>query len=1026
MHLRKLTLTVGLFGTLFSTWAFSLGLGEITLKSKLNQPLDAEIKLLQVRNLDAEDILVELAPAADFQRFGIERLFFLQNLKFDVQLDHPNGPVVRIRSDEPVREPYLVFLVQAQSPSSGRLLREYTLLLDLPVFASETPAPVQAPALRSEPELPNEPAMRAPAAPAPSSPRIAQREGEPYRAPRAPGRSTSAASSPATFDGDVYGPVQANDTLWEIASRVRPGGVSVQQSMLALQRANPDAFINGNINLLKRGQVLRIPEDSEWHALDQQSAIREVASQNRQWNSRSFDNASGAELAASSSRPTRERGSDGPRGQLTLSAPGGLDGAGETSGAGNTAGRSEALQNELAIVSEQLDATQRENRELNSRILELEEQISTMERLLDVSSAELRALQLAAEQEQGTEASEQADAEALEDAEAASDIAGEADVEAEETVAEEAVAEDAVTEEAAIAPAQPTTKVVTRQAPPPPSLMDKLMGNIWYLLGGALALIAGLGYALYRRRQQEDEWEAFDDDDLFTADSDLPGAGDQFMEEGGALDDEGFSGFEEDGPDSDFDEDQPVEAETGDVVAEADIYIAYGKLDQAEEMLRRALADDAGHVDARIKLLEVLVEKNDVEAFDDEYRVLLSSGDSGARSRAAELRSGFVDAPAFVEDMGGAEQSVAEESTAADSNLPDLDDADPDFGDLDLSFDLDATEDSDDFENAGSSEQSAALDFNLDLSEDFAQEDSSGEESDFGESAFDFELDEAPAAQASEASDELGGFELDLAGEALDLDLDLDGSEQPAEAPTIDSGLSFDLELDEGLELDLPTAGDQVEDAAQDNALSLDLDDVVGTLDDALTLESEDEAEAEVAATDLSFDLDTAELNLEPAAADELSLDAEPAFDSADDDFDVELGDLDLEALDQEMDALVGSVDDDDVDMAAPLTLQEEQEEETPVEAAPAQELKPNGLDIEIPAPESTAFSEDQDFDPDDLEDEFDFLSESDEVATKLDLARAYIDMGDQDGAKDILDEVTAEGNEEQKREAQALLEKMV
>src|SRR5690606_32163348 len=216
MHLRKLTLTVGLFGALFSSWAFGLGLGEITLRSTLNQPLDAEIKLLQVRNLNKEEILVELASAADFQRFGIERLFFLQNLKFDVQLDHPAGPLVRVRSDEPVREPYLVFLVQAQSPSSGRLLREYTLLLDLPVFASETPAPVQAPALRSEPELPNEPAMRAPAAPAPSSPRIAQREGEPYRAPRAPGRSTSAASSPATFDGDVYGPVQANDTLWEI------------------------------------------------------------------------------------------------------------------------------------------------------------------------------------------------------------------------------------------------------------------------------------------------------------------------------------------------------------------------------------------------------------------------------------------------------------------------------------------------------------------------------------------------------------------------------------------------------------------------------------------------------------------------------------------------------------------------------------------------------------------------------------------------------------------------------------------
>src|SRR5690606_15177296 len=107
--------------------------------------------------------------------------------------------------------------------------------------------------------------------------------------------------------------------------------------------------------------------------------------------------------AATASRPTRQRGTEAPRGQLTLSAPGDADRASETSGAGDSAARGEALENELAIASEELDAARRENTELNSRVGELEEQIATMERLLDVSSAELRALQLAAEQSRSVE-----------------------------------------------------------------------------------------------------------------------------------------------------------------------------------------------------------------------------------------------------------------------------------------------------------------------------------------------------------------------------------------------------------------------------------------------------------------------------------------------------------------------------------------------------------------------------------------------------------------------------------------------
>lgn len=1031
MHLRKLTLTVGLFGALFSSWAFGLGLGEITLRSTLNQPLDAEIKLLQVRNLNKEEILVELASAADFQRFGIERLFFLQNLKFDVQLDHPAGPLVRVRSDEPVREPYLVFLVQAQSPSSGRLLREYTLLMDLPVFAEQPTAPVRAPALQPEAPRVAEPAVR-PQPASPATPRVAQREGEPYRAPPAPGRSTSATPA-GTIDGDAY-VVQSNDTLWEIASRVRPSGVSIQQSMLALQSANPDAFINGNINLLKRGQVLRIPEGDEWRALDQQSAVREVALQNSDWSRGRSDAGRGAELAATSSRPTQQRSGEAPRGQLTLSAPGSADQAGETSGAGSTGARTEALQNELAIASEELDAARRENRELNSRILELEEQIATMERLLDVSSAELRALQLAAEQSLPTSDETAAEGDGVPVADAETAVT--APVETESAIAAD-VAETASPQPVAA----PVKTVVPRQ--PQPTLMDKVMGQIWYIAAGLLAVIAGLGYFLYRRRQ-EAEWQSFDNEDAFGTEPGDDLNPEEFVEDG--FGDEADFGQDSDFDDqsdaeSEFDFDEPVQAETGDVVAEADIYIAYGKLEQAEEMLRRALADDPAHQDARLKLLEVYVEANDIEAFDNEYQVLLSSGDAGASSRAAELRAGIADAPPFAGDLSPVEQTDFEkpdfeqEQEADDSplveladnaelgeNTLDLDGVELDFEGLDLDFDLDGDADG----------EAKPIDFNLEFDK------SSQNEVSFELDSADISVDEQSSEK--EGEDVLGDLELSLDDDLLGLDAE---EESPGtSAPAVADDFTFDLDLDLDSAPEEPT-----QEAAE---LDLALTDEMG--------ESESE-EYELSEGDAPLTLEVADLDLESIVADsaeELEDEAvvgsgEPAdieddifaLDSDADDFDMELGDLDLEALDQEMDALVGSVDDEDVALADPLTIGDDvslqaQEQSPEISSAAFEaDLEFDGLDIDLKLDELTEdqaqelardnpFGADQDFDPDDLEDEFDFLAESDEVATKLDLARAYIDMGDQEGAKDILDEVNAEGNEEQKREAQELLEKMV
>ncbi|WP_369959555.1 FimV family protein [Pseudomonas benzenivorans] len=107
-----------------------MGLGEITLHSALNQPLEADIELLEIADLSADDLKVRLAPTEVFSRSGVERFYFLNDLRFTPLLRDGSG-IIRVRSNQPVREPYLNFIVEVARPN-GRLLREYTLLLDPP------------------------------------------------------------------------------------------------------------------------------------------------------------------------------------------------------------------------------------------------------------------------------------------------------------------------------------------------------------------------------------------------------------------------------------------------------------------------------------------------------------------------------------------------------------------------------------------------------------------------------------------------------------------------------------------------------------------------------------------------------------------------------------------------------------------------------------------------------------------------------------------------------------------------------
>src|SRR5690606_18996455 len=237
---------------LSSGMAHALGLGEVTLQSSLNQPLVAEIELLEVRDLASNEVIPTLASPEEFVKAGVDRQYFLTDLKFTPVLK-PNGKsVIRVTSNKAVREPYLNFLIEVLWPS-GRLLREYTLLLDPPLYSPEIAAsvapqlPVSVPATRSAP------------------------------VPRAAVQPKSEPTTGSAQQGEHK--VTPNETLWEIAEGVRQGG-TVHQAMLAIQDLNPEAFIGGNINRMKNGQVLRLPTAEQVGSRSQAEAIQQVAQQN--------------------------------------------------------------------------------------------------------------------------------------------------------------------------------------------------------------------------------------------------------------------------------------------------------------------------------------------------------------------------------------------------------------------------------------------------------------------------------------------------------------------------------------------------------------------------------------------------------------------------------------------------------------------------------------------------------------------------------------------------------------------------
>lgn len=284
--------------------AGALELGEIDIRSALNQPFLARIGL-QVEALDErEGLSVELASQETFERYGLDRPEFLSSLEFRVARTADGSDFVLVSSQDPIAEPFVTMLVEA-TWQRGRVLREYTVLLDPPLLLPEPvaavpvePAETQAPQAnipRSAPPTPESPEPQDPPAlePSPQAPPTPE-SPEPQDAPEpqnaselepSPQAPPSPEVTPVLADGGSHGPVQRGETLWGIAESYRPEDITVYQMLVALYEANPGAF-GANMNLLYAGAVLRIPERAELVGYTASASVAEFVRQTDEWQGR--------------------------------------------------------------------------------------------------------------------------------------------------------------------------------------------------------------------------------------------------------------------------------------------------------------------------------------------------------------------------------------------------------------------------------------------------------------------------------------------------------------------------------------------------------------------------------------------------------------------------------------------------------------------------------------------------------------------------------------------------------------------
>jgi pilus assembly protein FimV len=843
-----------------SLQAHAAGLGRLEVKSALGDAFRAEISVLAEKN-EVGSLSARMAPSEAFQRAGLIYGSAVAAMRVSVEKRANGDPFVTITSAEPVNEPVVDLLVEL-SWASGRVTREYTAFVDPPFLIAErekqraaaTAAPVPAPApaattesISSEP-MPQPEPLPAPAgdavaeAPAVTSPSA---EAQPAPVDEGPVETIGGtaptllepvlAAAPEPAAAEDYGTVKRGDTLSKIALQTKPADVTLEQMLVLLFRSNPDAFAGKNMNRLKTGKVIQLPQPDQYGTVTAAQARQEVRVQAADWAAYRERLAGVAtEQAPAAAEPAQQAAA----GQITprvedkakpQAAPKEVLKLSEGAPSGSTTGGG---QQRTRALEEELVARDKAVAEANQRVARLEKTINDLQALLEVKNQGMAELQKqaagAAPAAPAAQAPKPAAPEVAQPAPAPAAPAPKPAVPGSDArppaptagSGQETPAAQPAPQAAAPAP-KPRPKPPA-PPPPPPSLIDQVLEEPLYLGAAALLLlVAGLGGVRALRRRREVKSESEDS-------APAKGAAATFADQAGETTrlsstqtDVGLAAAR-----------SGESGEEVDPLEEAEIFLAYGRDAQAEELLKEALQQHPRRHEIHVKLLEIFAKRKDKVAFEGVARELQqATGGKGDHWERA-VRLGYQVDPSNGRYAAGkpSGDEVAAEAAAPDTDASPADRLDFDVGlgddaasttatDIDLGSDgsFDQTQIINPLEagepQAGA-EQASVPDFNLDLPE--------------------IETPEGAEMEVSEAKAEPGGNSIDF-----DFDVSKLGGAEPA-ASTDDSA----AESSSGLDFDIGSFSTEPEDAsgagqsdsASPSAPALDLSGISLDLDGTSTM----------------------------------------------------------------------------------------------------------------------------------------------------------------------------------------------
>jgi pilus assembly protein FimV len=888
--------------------ANATGLGKLTVLSALGQPLKAEIELTAPNKEEIGALLPKIASPDAFKQANIDFNPALLSVRFNVE-QRGGGYVIRLTSSQSINEPFVDMLVELNS-TNGRLVREYTFLLDPPELRSSQPVQVANPvAVVTSPSVaPSNSTSARPAISPPLPEQVAPKSKEKKQA------STTVASTPEA--GDSY-KVKAGDTLNKIASSYRQDGVSLDQLLVGLYNANPQAFVGKNMNRLRKGEILTIPDPSILASASKAEARSIVLAHANDFNAYRNKLAGQVVAAPAEQTTTSKQVASGKITAKVNELPTASNESADKLKLSKVAPASSAAATGKATAEEDKIAKAKAAADANARVKELEKNVGELNKLLEVKDKSLADKQAAAKES------------ALTSKETAASVAASA---ASSPASAPEVASSPVVASAAEAPVAPKRKPLPPPPPPPePSFVDSILESDYLIPGAGVLLLALGGYGIIsnRRKKKLAQFE----DSMLTGSSIK--ANSMFGSTGGQSIDTNNSVFNSNFAPSA----SQLDANEVDPVAEADVYIAYGRDTQAEEILKEALRTQPDRHAVRVKLLEIYYSRKDVKSFERLASELygMTGGEGEDWAQAASM--GIVLDPANPLYAGGKANSS--------------------------------------FSAVGAMGAAAALSQSTEPLEDLDPE------ALLGNSLSKDMLDAISIIDtAANADEQLSEPEIDMNDGSLDFDLGLDDEVAEEQVPEIATAVAAEAEpvqlKDESLSVVEPLP-------------EVDF----GTIDFA------SESKVEEPEVDLALDFgDVPAVPEEPAANNPHEIEFTP------------------QSLDVPL-----SLNDDLPKVDDPVEPQVESQPEVVATAPEAFEFDLSGIDFNLD--DNASAKEEPSLSLPSLEDaqNSNFVTE---MATKLDLAVAYHEIGDKEGARELLDEVVKGGAPDQVEKAKGLLSRLV